>query len=134
MAQDTLAIAGEWHEAFDVPIADAPNIPNNRAMMRLVVLEEEVAELRAAGEASDLVDFLDALRDIQYALDFTFLQFGPHPIKGDAMAEVNASNMSKLGPDGRPVLRGDGKVLNRPDFRRPDLARFLLKAPQTMTR
>lgn len=114
MAQDTLAIAGEWHEAFDVPIADAPNIPNNRAMMRLVVL--------------------DALRDIQYALDFTFLQFGPHPIKGDAMAEVNASNMSKLGPDGRPVLRGDGKVLNRPDFRRPDLARFLLKAPQTMTR
>lgn len=134
MARDTLAMVREWHEAFDVPIAAAPNIPDDRAQMRLALIEEEVAELRAAIEAGDLVDVLDALCDIQYVLDGTFLEFGLHPIKGDAMAEVYASNMSKLGPDGYPVLRGDGKVLKVPDFRSPDLARFLLRAPQTMTR
>jgi len=134
MARDSLAMVREWHEAFDLPIADAPNIPDNRAQMRLALLEEEAAELRAAVEAGDLVDVLDALCDIQYVLDGTFLEFGLQPVKGDAMAEVHASNMSKLGPDGRPVLRGDGKVLKGPDFRPPDLARFFLRAPQTMTR
>ena len=125
MAHDTLAIVREWHEAFEVPVADAPTIPKHRAQMRLDILEEEVAELRAAVEADDLVEALDALCDIQYVLDGTFLEFGLHQLKHDAMAEVHSSNMSKLGTDGRPVLRDDGKVLKGPGFRQPDLARLL---------
>jgi len=125
MARDTLAIVREWHEAFDVPVENAPTIPKHRAQMRLDILEEEVAELRAAVEAGDLVEALDALCDIQYVLDGTFLEFGLHQLKHDAMAEVHSSNMSKLGADGRPVLRDDGKVLKGPGFRQPDLARLL---------
>ncbi|WP_170331964.1 nucleoside triphosphate pyrophosphohydrolase family protein [Ruegeria arenilitoris] len=125
MPKDTLAIVKEWHEAFDVPVVNAPSIPKERAQMRLAILEEEVAELRAAVEIGDLVEVLDALCDIQYVLDGTFLEFGLHSHKQDAMKEVHASNMSKLGADGRPVLREDGKVLKGPDFRQPDLARIL---------
>lgn len=93
--------------------------------MRLAILEEEVAELRAAAQVGDMVEVLDALCDIQYVLDGTFLEFGLHKLKDRAMAEVHASNMSKLGADGRPVLREDGKVLKGPFFRRPDLTRIL---------
>lgn len=125
MPKDTLKIVKEWHKAFDVPVVDAPTIPKERAQMRLAILEEEVAELRAAVEDGDLVEVLDALCDIQYVLDGTFLEFGLHDLKLDAMEEVHASNMSKLGADGRPVLREDGKVLKGPDFRQPDLARIL---------
>lgn len=122
---DTLALVREWHECFSVPVAPAPGIPADRMQMRLAILEEEVRELRAAAEAGDLVEVLDALCDIQYVLDGTFLEFGLHSHKARAMAEVHASNMSKLGKDGRPVLREDGKVLKGPDFFRPDLTTLL---------
>ncbi|MGD9864195.1 MAG: hypothetical protein AB7S99_13380 [Pseudodonghicola sp.] len=123
--RDTLALVREWHEKFAVPVVDRPGIPAERAQMRLAILEEEVAELRAAVEAGDLVEVLDALCDIQYVLDGTFLEFGLHGLKAPGMAEVHASNMSKLGADGRPVLREDGKVLKGPAFFRPDLAAVL---------
>lgn len=122
---DTLAIVRAWHEAFDVPVEELPVIPEARIQMRLAILEEEVAELRAAAQVGDMVEVLDALCDIQYVLDGTFLEFGLHKLKDRAMAEVHASNMSKLGADGRPVLREDGKVLKGPFFRRPDLTRIL---------
>ena len=125
MARDTLSLVREWHEKFEVPVADRPGIPPDRAEMRLAILEEEVGELRAAVEAGDLVEVLDALCDIQYVLDGTFLEFGMHGLKAPGMAEVHASNMSKLGADGRPVLREDGKVLKGPAFFRPDLAAVL---------
>lgn len=96
--------------------------------MRLAILEEEVAELRDAVEAGDMVEVLDALCDIQYVLDGTFLEFGLHGVKQEAMEEVHSSNMSKLGTDGRPVLREDGKVLKGPGFRQPDLQQFLQKS------
>ena len=124
MAEDTLEIVREWHEAFDVPIKASPVIPEDRAPMRLAILEEEVTELRDAVAAGDLVEVLDALCDIQYVLDGTFLEFGLHELKAKAMAEVHASNMSKLAADGRPVLREDGKVLKGPHFVPPDLSRF----------
>lgn len=127
MNRDTIDLVREWHEAFDVPVEDAPIIPLERAQMRLNILEEEVAELRAAVETGDLVEALDALCDIQYVLDGTFLEFGLHSIKRVAIAEVHASNMSKLGDDGRPVLREDGKVLKGPNFRRPNLSSMFEK-------
>lgn len=122
---DTLTLVREWHERFSVPVAPTPGIPADRMQMRLAILEEEIRELRTAAEAGDLVEVLDALCDIQYVLDGTFLEFGLHGHKALAMAEVHASNMSKLGDDGRPVLREDGKVLKGPNFFRPDLAALL---------
>lgn len=114
-----------FHEAFEIPVQDTPDLPADRIQMRLAILEEEVAELRAAVEAGDMVETLDALCDIQYVLDGTFLEFGLHGVKQAGMEEVHTSNMSKLGADGRPVLRADGKVIKGPNFTPPDLARVL---------
>lgn len=122
---DTLALVKSWHEKFQVPVLSEPNLPAERVGMRLSILEEEVRELREAVEAGDMVEVLDALCDIQYVLDGTFLEFGLHSVKQDAFGEVHASNMSKLGEDGEPVLREDGKVLKGPNFFRPDLAQFV---------
>lgn len=56
------------------------------------------------------------LCDLQYVLDGTFLEFGLAGLKSHLMNAVHASNMSKLGDDGRPVLRDDGKVLKGPNY------------------
>jgi predicted HAD superfamily Cof-like phosphohydrolase len=122
---NTLALVKAWHEQFRVPVQATPSLPADRVGMRLDILEEEVRELREAVEAGDLVEVLDALCDIQYVLDGNFLEFGLHTHKENAFAEVHASNMSKLGEDGQPVLREDGKVLKGPNFFRPNLAQFL---------
>ncbi|MEO1476463.1 MAG: nucleoside triphosphate pyrophosphohydrolase family protein [Pseudomonadota bacterium] len=122
---DTLALVRDWHEHFDVPVESKPTLPSSRVAMRLAILEEEVRELREAAEDGDMTEVLDALCDIQYVLDGTFLEFGLHGVKCAAFEEVHRSNMSKLGEDGRPVLRDDGKVLKGPNFTPPDLAPFV---------
>ncbi|MEL7540219.1 MAG: nucleoside triphosphate pyrophosphohydrolase family protein [Pseudomonadota bacterium] len=122
---DTLALVKSWHEHFQVPVLDSPILPADRVEMRLAILEEEVQELRSAVEAGDIVEVLDALCDIQYVLDGNFLEFGLHKLKHAAFSEVHASNMSKLGEDGQPILREDGKVLKGPNFFGPDLAQIL---------
>lgn len=122
---DTLSLVRDWHEHFDVPVKATPTLPKSRVAMRLAILEEEVRELREAVEASDMTEVLDALCDIQFVLDGTFLEFGLHNVKKDAFQEVYRSNMSKLGEDGRPVHREDGKVLKGPNFTPPNLEPFV---------
>ena len=119
---ETISQVREWHEAFDVPNRDEPCLPEDRIQLRLRILEEEVAELRAAAEAGDLIETIDALTDIQYVLDGTYLEFGMAGIKTEAFARVQASNMSKLGEDGKPIHREDGKVLKGPNFFKPDFS------------
>lgn len=114
-----------WHEHFRAPVLNEPALPEGRRELRLSLLEEEIKELREAVEAGDMVEVLDALCDIQYVLDGAFLEFGLHPVKDAAFAEVQASNMSKLGEDGLPILRDDGKILKGPNFRPPNLAQFI---------
>lgn len=121
----TLDQVREWHENFNAPVLNEPALPEGRRELRLSLLEEEIKELREAVEANDMVEVLDALCDIQYVLDGAFLEFGLHPVKDAAFAEVQASNMSKLGEDGKPILREDGKILKGPNFRPPNLAQFL---------
>ncbi len=121
----TLEQVKTWHENFSAPVLNEPALPEGRRELRLSLLEEEIKELREAVEAGDIVEVLDALCDIQYVLDGAFLEFGLHPVKDAAFAEVQASNMSKLGLDGKPILREDGKILKGPNFRPPNLAQFI---------
>lgn len=121
----TLEQVREWHQNFNAPVLNSPALPEGRRELRLSLLEEEIKELREAVEANDMVEVLDALCDIQYVLDGAFLEFGLHPVKDIAFAEVQASNMSKLGEDGLPILREDGKILKGPNFRPPNLAQFI---------
>lgn len=70
-------------------------------------------------DANDIYEVADALADILYVVYGTAAEFGI-PID-EIFAEVHKSNMSKLGEDGKPVYRGDGKVLKGPNFKLPDI-------------
>jgi predicted HAD superfamily Cof-like phosphohydrolase len=85
-------------------------------------------ELTEALKAKDPVGALDALTDLQYVLDGTYLSLGLASLKGKAFDEVHRSNMSKLGADGKPIYREDGKVLKGPDYSPPDLGQFINKS------
>jgi predicted HAD superfamily Cof-like phosphohydrolase len=116
---------GDFHRSYELPVASAPSaaIPAEQAALRQSLIDEETGELRDAVAAGDIVAIADALADIVYVAFGTACVYG---IDLDSVLdEVHASNMTKLGADGRPVRRADGKVLKGPDFRPPDIARVL---------
>jgi predicted HAD superfamily Cof-like phosphohydrolase len=116
---------GAFHDAFGLPVRDRPtaDIPEVEAVLRQALLDEEVDELRAAVRAGDVVGIADALADIVYIACGTAHAYG---IDLDAVvAEVHRSNMTKLGGDGRPVYREDGKVLKGPRYEPPRVAAVL---------
>lgn len=101
--------------------ADLPDI--HTQSMRYDLIEEEVEELREALAAQNLVGIADALTDILYVVYGAGHSFG---IDLDAcFNHIHSSNMSKLGPGGKPIYREDGKVLKGPDYWEPKLARIL---------
>lgn len=116
---------GSFHRSYGLPVAATPSaeIPAQQATLRQALIDEETGELRDAVAAGDIVAIADALADIVYVAYGTACVYG---IDLDAVLdEVHASNMTKLGVDGRPVRRADGKVLKGPDYRPPDIARVL---------
>lgn len=112
-----------FHEAYGLPVKDAPDLSDARTnALRIELLREELDELREALENNDPVEALDALTDLQYVLDGAYLSLGFHLMKDVAFAEVQRSNMSKLGADGKPIVReSDGKILKGPNYSPPDL-------------
>ena len=116
---------GAFHEVFGLPVRHRPtaDIPAEEAQLRQALLDEEVDELRAAVAEGDVVAIADALADIVYIACGTAHAYG---IDLDAVvAEVHRSNMTKLGADGRPVYRPDGKVLKGPSYEPPQVAAVL---------
>ena len=87
--------------------------------------KEELAEYLDACNNDDLVEITDALADQLYILLGTMVAHGMQGIIEDVFNEVHRSNMSKLGEDGQPIYREDGKVLKGPNFSAPDIGKFL---------
>jgi len=87
--------------------------------------KEELVEYLDACNNDDLVEITDALADQLYILLGTMIAHGMQDIIGDVFNEVHRSNMSKLGEDGKPIYREDGKVLKGPNFSKPDIQQFL---------
>src|ERR1700712_2044034 len=116
---------GEFHRTYGLPMRTSPTreIGLEQIDLRLALIEEEVAELRQAAVAGDLVGIADALADIIY------VAYGSAHVYGidldSVLDEVHASNMTKLGADGRPIRRADGKVLKGPDYRPPNVKAIL---------
>lgn len=127
MSKTTLEMVQVFHETYGLPVKSAPDISDEKTnALRINLLAEEVEELKEALEAGDIVEVLDALTDIQYVLDGAYLSFGLHGVKQAAFDEVQSSNMSKLGEDGKPIVRPeDGKILKGPNFFQPNLAQFI---------
>lgn len=122
---DVAAAVAEFHTAFDLPRRTRPSVDVGKSteMLRISLLEEEVSELVAATHARDLVGIADALADITYVVYGTALTYG---IDLDSvLSEVHRSNMSKLGRNGRPITRADGKVLKPEGYSPPDVAAVL---------
>jgi predicted HAD superfamily Cof-like phosphohydrolase len=129
MTKSTLDQVREFHETYGAAINDEPHIADTDLnAFRVRLLQEELDELKEALADGDAVETLDALTDLQYVLDGAFLSLGMHGVKDAAFAEVHRSNMSKLGEDGKPILReSDGKVLKGPNYFKPDLNKFVQK-------
>ena len=102
------AALAQFHQAFNLPMRQVPSadIDHALARLRVALLQEEVGEFVAASERGDLNGVADALADIVYVAYGTALTYG---IDLDAvLREVHRSNMSKLGSDGKPLIREDG--------------------------
>ena len=86
----------EFHKTFKAPILDTPQIPSeDRANLRVSLLQEEINELKEAIANNDLVEVFDAFLDIQYVLSGALLEFGLKNVFDEGFAEVQRSNMSK---------------------------------------
>lgn len=146
---------GEFHEKFGHPVQHKPFVPDTKTVkLRLALILEEFAELSEAclnlettaaqqylnllsqAENSlqaltdndvnvDIIEVADALTDINYVTYGAGHCFG---VNLDAcMEEVQRSNMSKLGSDGKPLYNDQGKIMKGPNYFKPDLAMILEK-------
>ena len=91
--------------------------------LRYNLIDEELKELRQALDERNLVEVADALTDLLYVVYGAGHSFGINLDK--CFEEVHNSNMSKLGEDGRPIYREDGKVLKGPNYWSPNLKKIL---------
>jgi predicted HAD superfamily Cof-like phosphohydrolase len=114
----------EFHRVFGHPIASIPEFPTEELRtLRLDLISEERNELLDAEVRKDIVAVADALSDLLYVVYGTGLVYGIDLDK--TFNEVHRSNMSKLGADGKPIYREDGKVLKGPNYTPPDLKKVL---------
>jgi predicted HAD superfamily Cof-like phosphohydrolase len=94
-------------------------------MLRFELMREENQEYLDAVDEKDLVGIADALGDQLYILCGTILKHGMQHIIEDVFEEIQASNMSKLGADGKPIYREDGKILKGENYFKPDISKFI---------
>ena len=114
----------EWHKAFDVPYNEKPvqYIPQNIVTLRRRIMTEEVNEWASSAENQmPLDERIKELADILYTVFGTIITEGMQGFIEAAFNEVHKSNMSKLGADGKPFKRADGKVLKGENYQEPNL-------------
>ena len=109
---------------FGQEVKSKPEFPDlDTVNLRIELIREELQELVDACGARDIVEVADALTDILYVTYGAAHSFG---IPIDAcFKEVQRSNMSKLGEDGKPIYREDGKVMKGPGYSVPDIKNVL---------
>ena len=114
----------DFMKTFGQEVKTEPELPDKEtAKLRIELIVEELNELIDANEDKDLIGIADALTDILYVTYGAGHAFG---IDLDScFREVQRSNMSKLGEDGKPIYREDGKVLKGPNYSEPDLKKTL---------
>lgn len=94
-------------------------------LVRLQLVQEELAELAQGLLNKDPVECLDALTDLTYVVDGAYLSFGLADFKLAALEEVHRSNMTKLGDNGKPIISESGRVVKGPNYEPPNLKKVL---------
>ena len=113
----------QFHTTFGVPMRCDPVAQPPEYALRLELLREEWGEYVTAVSQNDIVGVADGLADMVYVIFGSALA---HGIDLPAvLAEVHRSNMSKVGADGKPIYRDDGKVLKGPNYSPPNLRPLL---------
>ena len=112
-----------WHQKFGVPYQDFPNgEPCDNAGLRELIMVEEVSEwAEAARKGLPISSRAKELADILFTVFGTIITEGLQDEMEQVFDAVYESNMSKLGEDGLPVKRADGKILKGPNYKEPDL-------------
>ena len=110
----------QFHHAFGLPVRRVPTrVTEAEHALRATLLDEE------SGEALEAMFLDDHAKIAQELADVVIVAYGAALTYGidldAAVAEVHRANMSKLGADGRPVYREDGKVLKGPNYKKPDM-------------
>ena len=114
----------DFMEAMGQDVNVVPTFPEEDIQrLRLDLIEEELDELHYAIDNKNMVEIADALGDLLYVVYGAGHAFGID--LDECFKEIHASNMSKLGPDGKPIKREDGKVLKPDTFFPPDLKSIL---------
>lgn len=124
-----IAAVREFHSAFGLGIKEQPvaDLGEPKNKLRFELMKEENEEYLEAANNNDLVEVADALGDMLYILCGTIIEHGMQHKIEEVFDEIQASNMSKLGEDGKPIYREDGKVLKGPNYFKPNLKKVLDK-------
>ena len=114
----------KFMETFGQEVKSRPSFSSDKInMLRYNLIKEELEEFKQALDNNDLLEVADALTDILYVTYGAGHAFG---INLDAcFEEVQNSNMSKLGNDGKPIFNNHGKVMKGPNYFKPDLSKFI---------
>ena len=117
---------GLFMKTFGQEVKNRPSLSSEKINnLRISLIEEELKEFKDALFNKDIKEVADALTDILYVTYGAGHAFGIN--LDDCFSEVQRSNMSKLGNDGKPIYNEHGKVMKGPDYFKPDLAKFLRK-------
>ena len=114
----------KFMETFGQEIKEKASFPNDKiTSLRYELIKEELDEFKEAIDKKDIKEVADALTDILYVTYGAGHAFGIDLDK--CFEEVQNSNMSKLGKDGKPIYNDNGKVMKGPNYFKPNLSKFV---------
>ena len=115
---------GLFMTTFGQEVKKKPSLSTDKINnLRINLIEEELNEFKEAISKNDLKEAADALTDILYVTYGAGHAFGIN--LDNCFEEVQKSNMSKLGGDGKPIYNEFGKVMKGPNYFKPDLSKFV---------
>jgi predicted HAD superfamily Cof-like phosphohydrolase len=125
--QDKINAVKEFHSSFGLGVSEVmkADLGESKNLLRFNLMDEENNEYFEAAKNNDLVEVADALGDMLYILCGTILEHGMQHKIEEVFNEIQRSNMSKLGADGKPIYREDGKVLKGPSYFKPNILEIL---------
>jgi predicted HAD superfamily Cof-like phosphohydrolase len=125
--QDKIKAVTLFHTAFGIGHSETQqaDLGESKNNLRFNLMDEENKEYLEAAMNNDMVEVADALGDMLYILCGTIIEHGMQYKIEEVFNEIQRSNMSKLGADGKPIYREDGKVLKGPYYFKPNISEIL---------
>ena len=125
--QKQLNAVKEFHETYKIGYSKVSkaSLGESKNQLRYSLMKEENEEYLQAVQDNDLTEIADALGDMLYILCGTIIEHGLQDKIEAVFDEIQRSNMSKLGEDGLPIYREDGKVIKGPNYFKPNFEQIL---------